>query len=374
MNFLKRKFFSYYMHPKIIFPNRIDRREYAFIPFGGEMRRHIAFSSKEKLVEYLKNEVPAHAYYSSAYYLHPSEESMDEKKWMGADLIFDLDADHLPNVDEMSYEQSLEEVKKEAIKLLSFLTDDFGFSENEIEIYFSGSRGYHFHVKNSRVLSLGSQERREIIDYVTGRGLIIENVLKEKIIPKEGKFTDKTIEIDIKPGWKKRFAHALVNFFKEIKAKEKEEAINALIKIGASKKVAEQLYDLLTEERIKRIEQGKVDQATPFKKIIKPLMEKIFISLQSEADEPVTSDIKRLIRLPGSLHGKSGLMVAKVDSIYDFNPLCDAVVFSDEEIEVNIIKPLKIRMMENNFEVKEGKQKLPEYLAVFLIARGFATI
>jgi DNA primase small subunit len=377
MNFLKRKFFSYYLHPKIIFPNRIDRREYAFIPFGGEMRRHLAFASKEKILEYLKNEVPAHAYYSSAYYLHPSAERMDEKKWMGADLIFDLDADHLPNASQMSYEQSLEEVKKEARKLLSFLTDDFGFSENEIEIYFSGSRGYHFHLKNSRILSLGSQERREIVDYVTGRGLIIENVLRERIIPKKelgDKFTDKTIEIDIKPGWKKRFAHALVNFFKEIKAKEKEEAINALIEIGKSRKVAEELYDLLTDERIKRIEEGKIDQATSFKKIIKPLMEKIFISLQSGADEPGTSDIKRLIRLPGSLHGKSGLMVAKVNSIDDFNPLCDAVVFGSEEIEVNVVKPLSIRMMENNFELREGKEKLPEYLAVFLIARGFATI
>ncbi len=373
MNFLKRNFFSYYMHPKIIFPSRIDRREYAFIPFGGEMRRHLAFSSREKILEYLKNEIPAHAYYSSAYYSNPSAERMDEKKWMGADLIFDLDADHLPNAEKMSYEETLEEVKKEAIKLLSFLTDDFGFSENEIEIYFSGSRGYHFHVRNSKILSLGAQERREIVDYVTGRGLIIENVFKEKIIPR-GKFTDKTIEIDIKEGWKKRFANALAIFFKEIKEREREEAINALIEIGASRKTAEEIYDLLTDERIKRIEEGKIDQATPFKRIIKPLTEKIFISLQSGADEPVTSDIKRLIRLPGSLHGKSGLMAAKVDSIEEFNPLNDAVVFGEGETEVKIIKPLKIRMMENNFEVKEGKEKLPEYLAVFLIARGFATI
>ena len=373
MNFLKRKFFSYYMHPKIIFPNRFEKREYAFIPFGGEMRRHLAFVSREKILEFLKSEIPAHVYYSSAYYSHPSAERMDEKKWMGADLIFDLDADHLPNANQMSYEQSLEEIKKEAKKLLSFLTDDFGFSENEIEIYFSGSRGYHFHIRNSRILSLGSQERREIVDYVTGRGLIIENVLRERIIPK-GKFQDKTIEIDMKPGWKKRFAHALVNFFKEIKAKEKEEAIKILKEIGASEKVAEEVYNLLTEERMKRIEEGKIDQATSFKKIIKPLINKIFISLQSGADEPVTSDIKRLIRLPGSLHGKSGLMVAKVNSIDDFNPLCDAVVFGSEEVEVNIVKPLNIKMMENSFELKEGKEKLPEYLAVFLIARGFATI
>ena len=30
---------------------------------------------------------------------------------------------------------------------------------------------------------------------------------------------------------------------------------------------------------------------------------------KGETDEPVTADVKRLIRLPGSLHGKSGLKV-----------------------------------------------------------------
>ncbi|MEM2935282.1 MAG: DNA primase catalytic subunit PriS, partial [Candidatus Thermoplasmatota archaeon] len=67
-------------------------------------------------------------------------------------------------------------------------------------------------------------------------------------------------------------------------------------------------------------------------------------------------------------------MAAKVDSIDDFNPLCHAVVFGSDEIEVNFVKPFKIRMMENNFEVKEGKTKLPEYLAVFLVARGWASV
>ena len=32
---------------------------------------------------------------------------MQEKEWMGAELIFDLDSDHLPNADKMRYEESL---------------------------------------------------------------------------------------------------------------------------------------------------------------------------------------------------------------------------------------------------------------------------
>ena len=375
MNFLRKKFHSYYLRPSIKFPHRVERREFAFVLFNEQsMHRHISFSSKDGLLNYLKTNIPAHVYYSSAYYRNPSASTMQEKKWMGADLIFDLDADHLPNAKEMSYEDSLREVKKEAIKLLSFLIDDFGFSKEEIEIYFSGSRGYHLHVSNSKVLELGSQERREIVDYITGRGLNIEEIAREKKIYK-GKFVDKTIEICPQAGgWKGRIAKTLIKFFREIRNMSREKAIEELMKIeSVGRKMAEDIYDALNDERMRRIEEGKLDQATAFKKIVKPLIRKLAISLHSEADEPVTADIKRLIRLPGSLHGKTGLRVTevKIDEINEFEPLRDAVVFSDEKVKIKMLKPFRIKMMEEEFDLK-GVAKVPEYLAVFLVAKGVA--
>ncbi|RLF43916.1 MAG: DNA primase catalytic subunit PriS [Thermoplasmata archaeon] len=378
MSFLKRKFYSYYLQPRIDFPNRFDRREYAFILFNEDtMRRHLSFSSKEDIISYLKANVPAHVYYSSAYYRYPSAETMKEKEWMAADLIFDLDADHLPQANKLSYEEALEEVKKELEKLLSFLTDDFGFNKNEIKIYFSGGRGYHCHINNEKVLDLGSQERREIVDYITARGLEIRNIIVERSISM-GKFTDKTVEIyPGEGGWQGRMAREIINFFKQIKEMEKEKAINELIKIeGIGRKTAESLYNALTEERMKRIEKGMLDQSTEFKKIAKPLVAKLAVALHSEADEPVTADVKRLIRLPGSLHGKTGLRVTRVniDEINEFNPLRDAVVFGDEMVKVDIIQPIEITMMENRFKLKKGIICIPEYLAVFLVARNLAKL
>lgn len=48
---------------------------------------------------------------------------------------------------------------------------------------------------------------------------------------------------------------------------------------------------------------------------------------RSEIDEPVTTDVHRLIRFPMSLHGKSGLMVLPVplDGLEEFDPLVSAV-------------------------------------------------
>lgn len=377
MNFIKRKFFTYYLKPKIEFPNRFDRREYAFI-IDGVMHRHISFSSKDSLLSYLKINVPMHCYYSSAYYKEPSAESMQDKKWMGAELIFDLDADHLP-IANLSYEEALYEVKKELKKLLSFLIEDFGFKEKEISVYFSGGRGYHCHVINKEILTLTSKERREIVDYIMARGIDINEVVKERKIEKIGKvYFDRTYEIfPQQGGWKGRIAREIIRFLKRIKEMERESAIEMLMQLeGIGRKLAEEIYDKLSDERLRRIEEGKIDQGKAFKKIANSLAIKLSVTLQSGADEPVTADIKRLIRLPGSLHGKTGLRVTKVklSEIDEFNPLNDAVVFGDDLVEIKILKPFKIKMMENEYNFKKGLVKVPEYLAIFLVGRGIGIV
>ena len=51
-------------------------------------------------------------------------------------------------------------------------------------------------------------------------------------------------------------------------------------------------------------------------------------------DEPVTGDVHRLIRLPGSLHGGSGLRVMVLDSkkLETFNPMKDPIAFGEEPV------------------------------------------
>jgi len=65
---------------------------------------------------------------------------MQDKKWEGADLIFDLDADKLLTKSVPSYAGMLQEVKDETTKLLDFLMNDFGFDEKDFSIVFSGGR------------------------------------------------------------------------------------------------------------------------------------------------------------------------------------------------------------------------------------------
>jgi len=95
-----------------------------------------------------------------------------------------------------------------------------------------------------------------------------------------------------------------------------------------------------------------------------------------ETDEPVTCDIKRLIRLPGSLHGKTGFRVKKIkiDDLVDFDPFEDTVVLSDELVKIYLRQDYKITMKNVDYDLKAGKNKVPVFLAVFLIGRRMANI
>ena len=141
--YLKQQFSAYYADAHLPVPPSLSEREWGFIFFDAtypeiRMRRHVAFGSRIGLVEYIRSLIPAHVYYSSAYYRTPEASTMQEKGWAGADLIFDLDADHIVRG---PYEMMLARVREETEKLLAMLTGELGFDQKLIEVVFSGRKG-----------------------------------------------------------------------------------------------------------------------------------------------------------------------------------------------------------------------------------------
>jgi DNA primase small subunit len=380
LEFLRNAFRTYYESNKIELPDRFGRREFAFLFFGGKgMVRHLGFEKREQIWNFLAERIPQHAYYSSAYYQEPAAPKMNEKNWMGAELIFDLDSDHLPNADKLGYIESLVEVKKEFVKLVKeFLLGDFGFNEKYMELYFSGGRGYHCHVKDPVILDLDSNERREIVDYITGRDLQESIIFHEQVTERRkygGHFyaSGKSLKMPTpdQDGWKGRISRGIIDLVDEIKQSENPE--QKLQEYGVSKRDAERLVQDLSEERVRRIKDGMLDQSKTIRKFfLNSALRKTAVSLSAgETDEPVTCDIKRLIRLPSSLHGKTGLKVVKitVDELAEFNPLRDAVVLPDDPVRITMHHPVTIAMKNQNFSLTEGEQEVPLYLAVFLLGR-----
>ena len=356
----------------------LNRREWGFIFFDRmfpsvTMHRHKSFSSVGEAISYIKEMVPAHVYYSSALYLYPAARKMNEKDWIGADLIFDLDADHL-RCAAGTYADMLELVKRETIKLLDFLTYDFGFEPKDMEIVFSGGRGYHVHITDPRIKSFESPERREIIDYLRGTGFDYDKFLVEKAIFGENNRAKKTLRISSDSTWGKKIHDKLINLLDSISEMEDDEAFEELIKIETiGKKEAKKIIKLSRDKDLKNdVKLGFIGFKGFSKDFWKNLVDGLKLDLEGESDEPVTSDIKRLIRFPTSLHGGSSLQVKHIelDQLDSFEPLCDAVVFGNEMIDVNVTKHCDISIKSEEFFLEEGKTELPEYAAVFLMCRG----
>lgn len=393
--FIQNKFRKYYKENELFYPERFGRREFGFMFIDGfNMLRHISFKKRAEIKNFLYRNVPSHVYYSSAYYQKPNAKTMQEKIWLGADLIFDLDADHIKGAENMCYEEMLEKVKVEIKKLLNdFLLNDFGFDEKYIKIAFSGGRGYHIHVTDKKIFQLKSNERREIVDYIIGEGLNLDRVfIEERYAEKRygRKIYVKQPRLKIsssKKGWTGRISRGILEIAKQLEKMNKEEALNYLREHKIGKRYAEGIYnDLFSGAKGKRgfdklVRENEINidvfsrnaHLDRFSKLAKDLAK---VQTRGETDEPVTSDIKRLIRMPSSLHGKTGFKVVllNIDELEDFFPLKDAVVFSDSPVKIEITKPTKISLKNEKFDLKEGINDIPEYLAVFLVCRNLGNI
>jgi len=388
--FVKSRFKAYYSHARIALPKDFWMREWGFVHFDQYfptklvMRRHKSFTTKDDLLSYLREDAPAHAYYSSALYQYPAA-AMAEKGWIGSDLIFDLDADHILSEAEFkryAYEELLERVKQETLKLIDFLINDFGFGEEDIKLVFSGSRGYHVHIKTAEVRGLGSRERREIVDYVMATGLEMDT-FKVKDLKKE-KFSGEKLKKGflLRPeGWGRRLITGLIDFLHEIAAMEEERALEVVKNVGElGRKEAQEIIRIAKDETVmNRIESGLIPEFVQpiWEGITKTVTYTVRVKSADRPDEPVTADIKRLIRLPTSLHGKSSLEVkpVRIERFRDFNPVEDAVVFGDSPIEVRIIRDARIKLRGARYEMKAGEiASLPEHVALYFMCRGAAEI
>ncbi len=369
--FLRQRFTEYYQKAVLVPPPSLAQREWGFVLFnpgsaGMRMRRHIGFSDRSEMECYIKNLIPQHTYYSTAYYEKPDAGTMADKGWSGADLIFDLDADHIVRG---PYDQMLGRVKEETVKLIAMLTDEFGIDKKGIAIVFSGGRGYHIHIRDLAFRSWGSAERRELIDYVCGIGIDPGVMLTGKPAPF--------------PGWQRRYQDALLEYLRWIAGLPEEEAMAHLVAMeGIGKESATSFLKKLNES-IREVGEHPTSMILRTNRALSLILgqqagefKKRLLFRAALADEPVTTDTKRLIRMPASLHGGSGMRVQPLElrDLQDFDPLTDAVVFGTRDVKVDQKFPLRMPMLGSTYELQKGITTVPEAVAVFLCCRGMAEI
>ncbi|MGI0037197.1 MAG: DNA primase small subunit domain-containing protein, partial [Nitrososphaera sp.] len=320
----------------------MDQREFGYSLFGQKgWIRHLSFSSMGALVATLVKEAPSDVYCSNAFYRFPTY-AMQEKDWLGAFLIFDIDGKDLdlPCVPSHSYlsctncrsaeplhEQEsafvcrscggskadsvsipcarcIEASKKELKKLIGFLTNDIGIDQRAIRTYFSGNNGFHIHVSDDQFAALDSPARSDLAGYISGAGLLPESVGVRKG-NSDNLCVVKFPRGGISYGWRNKIAEKL--------------------KIDASSTL-----------RLQHI----VMQGGGYSSF-KTGLDRITREMGVKIDAQVTTDVHRIFRMPGTLNGKSGLAKTLFVDADSFDPFRDSCVLGDNKVIVNLKCPVR---------------------------------
>lgn len=383
-------FRDYYSRSELPLPSCFEEREFGFMFFDKDfVRRHMGFTRGDDFRNYLVRQVPMHVYYSSAHYERPAAPKMELKGWLGADLIFDLDADHIKGVEGMTYADMLSLVKKDMLRLLDdFLYGDLGFGEDDVKIVFSGGRGYHAHISSEKVLALKSHERSEIVDFVSGTDLDLDWLFPRKASMMKDFKSHKKVEMSHSipeegaGGWKGHARSALKQLLEEFEGLSPEEAMvkfPTLAKLN-EKKISSLQMDLYgyrgggMRGKDLILEKNSLEYLSDRNKemFLEWVKEEVKPRSAAEVDEPVTRDIKRLIRMPSSLHGKTGMRVISMtrEQLGEFEPLRDAfpAIFPDHLVKVDMKNPVDIKLKGERIS-GQGIFDVPTFAAIFLILR-----
>ena len=379
--YLRGRFGDYYRRQEVFSPPAADEREWGYVPStqgpGETYVRHNSLLDLGNLGAFLTRERPKHVYFSAGCYENPSATRMAEKGWRRSDLIFDLDADHLPATSpEDSYAEMLAACKDALRRLLDFLETDFGFEDPTI--VFSGSRGYHVHVRDEGVQQLDSDARREIVDYVRGIGLELDALVEEETVGgtvgRETPADNRYLPTD--GGWGRRVHGRLLGLMEEVHDMDEDDARERLQEYDGIGEGKARAATTLAQDRFVEIERGNLSAHTAFDQLAEQFAPRVIADQNAPIDEPVSTDTNRLIRLPGSLHGGSGLAVRRIEraDLENFDPLTEAVpeTFEGHDIAIEVTEGGTVELGGDSFTLEEGVHSVPEYLGVFMMTRGRA--
>ncbi|MBS72082.1 MAG: hypothetical protein CMO20_03895 [Thermoplasmata archaeon] len=375
---------------EIWMPPRLRTRECMFEQWTpGKYDRHIAFQSSTEVIRYLANRAPKSCFYSTAYYNKPNAWKMADKEWKGADLIFDLDGDHLDYVDPYNFPEMLEIIQMQAWKLWDeFLHPEFGFSEKYLHVTFSGHRGFHLHYREPSILGLDSAARRELVSHIRGLGIDVGALMnnldssgwKNRLEAGTETILQKldVVHSDNKEG--NKMAKELRNIIMD-----RAQSPDSKVKSCSIEKL-KALSELIQHpDRRANVLSGNYKGLNKYENIFIELVKgdrSLILGKAGETDDQVTVDVKRQIRWPTSLHGKSGMQVTSFPlnrlmpgQSNSFNALLEAIPKYDNknrEMEITVERCI-IGLSNDSKEYSLGDRLIADSnMDTFLTLKGWA--
>ncbi|AIS32093.1 DNA primase catalytic subunit PriS [Methanobacterium formicicum] len=284
--------------------NTLIQREFGFDHIGrGPNDRYRVFRNSDDLRKFMRVRTPFAAYSSVAFYNNPKRRG----GWIKAELVFDVDAKDIPirtcgcdNVCEICLNQA----KDIVMGLLDTLQGDLGLKN--INVVYSG-RGYHIRVLDDAVMAMDSDVRSQIVKYLVGA-----DVPRSEYSSHGMKYNLEHFTIPF--GYPQVFTHRVKQTLLNLTPDTEIDDVSKDIKKAVIKN-RELLHD---------------DQWGIFRKAIGPVrygrLVKGIASLNlTLVDAKVSIDLKRILRLPSSLHSGVSMKSTLIKNLETFDPFQDAV-------------------------------------------------
>ncbi|AUB59702.1 DNA primase catalytic subunit PriS [Methanobacterium subterraneum] len=284
--------------------NTLAQREFGFDHMGrGPNDRYRVFQNQDYLRKFMRYRTPFAAYSSVAFYQKPRRRD----GWIKAELVFDVDAKDIPirtcgceNVCEICLNQAKDIVHG----LIDTLKGDLGLSD--IRVVYSG-RGYHIRVLDDGVMGMGSDVRSQVVKYIVGSE-----------VPRSEYSSH---------GMKYKLEHFTIPFaYPQVFT---ERVKQALFAVNLDTEIDDVSRDI-KKAVIKHRELLTNDQWGLFRKEIGPMryarLVKGIASLNlTLVDAKVSIDLKRILRLPSSLHSGVSMKSTLIKNLETFDPFQEAV-------------------------------------------------
>lgn len=289
------------------------RREFGF-DLGDVFVRNLSFDTPRKLVNYMSRQGVFQAYVGAVYTHPPSKQQTIQKlQWESRELVFDIDLDeydlvrHCNCKGEKTFCDECWTLARDAMLFLdSTLREDFGFKD--LVWIFSGRRGVHCWVCDEIAETLDQIQRSSIINYLT---LIREggNIPQIDALPKYSKSLKERI-----------FTLLSRSYFQNT-------TVHDLMKLGFKKNDAQKIL-----KQVRSKSKFNYQLSIPTYPSIDPLRlaKAIVINRYPRIDRKVTMDTRRLLKIPNSIHGKTGNVCVIIKNISNFDPFNVPSIFDKE--------------------------------------------
>jgi DNA primase small subunit len=336
--FLRRTYREHYFkhHDDVEVPTMIQSREFGYIPFGKGMIRHLSYKSSGELAADLVKQAPSSVFCSNGVYSNPTL-PMDEKGWKGAELIFDIDASSIPTACRTKHSFW---TCKACGKVIRSAERPARCTKCE------STSTTQLHWSCAECLEATKEHVSRLIGFLTNDFGVSSARIKVYFSGNRG-----------------YHLHVEDERFEAMDPSARAEIANYIKGTGL---IRPQGSDTPAGGWLERM-------TAPTSNDLK--LNQVVDAFSSRIDESVTTDIHRIFRMPGTLHGNSGLLKMRVHDLGGFRPDYDPVVLGDERIALSVQGAPAFSLKGMTFGPYSSEEpELPAYAAVYLMTKGLARV